>query len=109
MVVEALHAVVANGAVGGARRTEDLAGKAVLQLDGLVADDHLLGPGRRTEGAAVPSGAVGLDLDLALGVPRLVAGGAGNDACKEGFGAFFYLDPSRIFLLLLLRDLIHMR
>lgn len=38
----------------GTWRSEDLAGEAVLQLDGLAVDDHLLGPGGRpVAGAAV--------------------------------------------------------
>lgn len=40
------HTVVAEAAVGGTWRSEDLAGEAVLQLDRLAVDDHLLGPGR---------------------------------------------------------------
>lgn len=39
------HTVVAEAAVGGTWRPEDLAGEAVLQLDCLAVDDHLLGPG----------------------------------------------------------------
>lgn len=41
------HTVVAEAAVGGTWRPEDLAGEAVLQLDCLAVDEHLLGPGRR--------------------------------------------------------------
>ena len=47
VVVEPLHAVVADGAVRGARRPEYLAGEAELQLDRLPLDLHLLGSGRR--------------------------------------------------------------
>lgn len=48
------HTVVAEAAVGGTWRPEDLAGEAVLQLDCLAVDDHLLGPGRGpVAGAAV--------------------------------------------------------
>lgn len=40
--------------MGGAWRSEDLAGEAVLELDRLAVDDHLLRPGRRpVAGAAV--------------------------------------------------------
>ena len=78
MVVEPLNTVVADGAVGGSRRAEDLAGEAVLQLDRLVADEDLLGPGRRPVSCPIP--AVRLDLDLALRVPGLVLGGTGDDA-----------------------------
>lgn len=37
------HAVVAQAAVGGARRAEHLAGEAVLELDHLLVDEDLLG------------------------------------------------------------------
>lgn len=48
------HTVVAEAAVGGTWRSEDLAGEAVLQLDGLAVDDHLLRPGRGpVAGAAI--------------------------------------------------------
>lgn len=48
------HTVVAEAAVGGTWRSEDLAGEAVLQLDRLAVDDHLLRPGwRPVAGAAI--------------------------------------------------------
>lgn len=49
------HTVVAEAAVGGTWRSEDLAGEAVLQLDCLPVDDHLLRPG----GGPVAGAAVG--------------------------------------------------
>lgn len=49
------HTVVAEAAVGGTWRSEDLAGEAVLQLDCLAVDDHLLRPG----GGPVAGAAVG--------------------------------------------------
>lgn len=45
--VSLTHTVVTEAAVGGTWRSEDLAGEAILQLDCLAIDDHLLGPGRR--------------------------------------------------------------
>ena len=48
VVVEPLHAVVADGAVRGSRRPEYLAGEAELELDRLPLDLHLLGSGRRS-------------------------------------------------------------
>lgn len=47
MKVSLTHTVVTEAAVGGTWRSEDLAGEAILQLDRLAIDDHLLGPGRR--------------------------------------------------------------
>lgn len=48
------HTVVTEAAVGGTWRSEDLAGEAILQLDCLAVDDHLLCPGGRpVAGAAV--------------------------------------------------------
>ncbi len=41
--------------MGGTWWSEDLAGEAILQLDCLAIDDHLLGPGR----GPVPSAAIG--------------------------------------------------
>ena len=79
-MVEPLDAVVADGAVRGSGRTEDLAGEAVLQLHRLVADEDLLGPGRGP--VRCPVAPVRLDLDLTLRVPSFVLGGAGNYACK---------------------------
>ena len=70
VVVEPLDAVVADGAVRGAGRAEDLAGEAVLELDRLVLHHDLLGAGRRAVGGA--AGAVRLDLDLTLSVPGLL-------------------------------------
>ena len=70
VVVEPLDAVVADGAVRGAGRSEDLAGEAVLELDRLVLHHDLLGAGRRAVGGA--AGAVRLDLDLTLRVPGLL-------------------------------------
>lgn len=46
------HAVVAQAAVGSARRTEHLAGKAVLELDHLLVDEHLLRARRRSVASA---------------------------------------------------------
>lgn len=53
VVIEAIHAVVAQAAVRGARRPEDLAGEAVFQFDRLALDEHLLGAGRRPVCGAV--------------------------------------------------------
>lgn len=48
VVIEAVHAVVAQAAVRGPRRPEDLAGETVFQLDRLSFDQDLLGPRRRS-------------------------------------------------------------
>lgn len=47
VMIEAIHTIIAQAAVRGARRPEDLAGEAVLQLNRLALDEHLLGAGRR--------------------------------------------------------------
>lgn len=47
MVIEAIHAIVAQTAVRGTRWPEYLAGEAILQLDRLPLDEHLLGTWRR--------------------------------------------------------------
>lgn len=53
-VARLTHAVVAQAAVGGARRPEHLAGEAVLEFHHLLVDDDLLGARRRpVAGAAV--------------------------------------------------------
>lgn len=41
------HTVVAQAAVGGARRAEHLTGEAVFELYHLLVDEDLLGPRRR--------------------------------------------------------------
>ena len=48
VVVEPLHAVVADGAVRGSRRPEYFACEAELELDRLPLDLHLLGSWRRS-------------------------------------------------------------
>ena len=50
VVVEPLHAVVADGAVRGSRRPEYLAGEAELELHRLTFHLNLLGPGRGSVG-----------------------------------------------------------
>lgn len=47
VVIEAIHAIVAETAVRGTRWPEYLAGEAILQLDRLPLDEHLLGAWRR--------------------------------------------------------------
>lgn len=47
VVIEAIHAIVAQTAVRGTWRPEYLAGEAILQLDRLPLDEHLLGAWRR--------------------------------------------------------------
>ena len=81
VVVEALHAVVADRAVRGPRRPKDLAAEAVLELDRLAVDDHLLRAGRGSVGRALVLPVAGLDLDLPLGVPSLFSRRPGNDTC----------------------------
>lgn len=46
-MIEAIHAIVAETAVRGTRWPEYLAGEAILQLDRLPLDEHLLGAWRR--------------------------------------------------------------
>lgn len=45
--------------MGGTWRSEDLAGEAILQLDCLTVNDHLLGPGRRPVASAAISHILG--------------------------------------------------
>ena len=49
VVIKSLDAIVTQAAVGGARRSEDLAREAELQLHHLVIDDHLLCSRRRAK------------------------------------------------------------
>jgi len=53
VVIEAVHAVIAQAAMRGPWRPEDLAGEAVFQLDRLALDQDLLGPWRRSICGAV--------------------------------------------------------
>ena len=45
-MVELLNTIVTDGAMRSARRSEDLAREAELELDGHPVDDNLLGAGR---------------------------------------------------------------
>lgn len=99
VVVEPVHAVVAETAVGGAWRPEDLAGEAVLELHRLALDQHLFCSWRwpirgtiqrighlckgmtiRFWASALPCGHVYVLTNLFLDVRRLIVTGPGNDA-----------------------------
>lgn len=75
VMIEALHTVVTQAAVGGARRTEDLAGEAVLEFNHLLVDDDLLGARRGT----VRRGRARRVVDLLLDVCRLLWCGPGQN------------------------------
>ena len=77
-MVESLDAIVAYGTVRGSRRSKYFASEAVLELDGLVAYQHLSGAGRWTVGSSAV-GSSSLDFYLTLNVPSFSLGGPGYD------------------------------
>lgn len=78
MMVEPFDTIIAQTTVRRPRRSEHLAGDAVLQLNLLVLYDHLLDSGRRPRFGRVYVCTCGL-LDLAFGVGHLVGGRPRND------------------------------